>query len=123
MVFNFGGYKFKARNIASSGVEYSFGVSSNECINNYKAFFAANLGSVVINIEAMALPNNGDKNSLLKGLLALGKMRMALPLTNGRGEYFGRFVLLECSEKRASFLSDGAFLQQGFSLKMEKVSD
>lgn len=123
MVLNLGGFKFRWEQTNSIGIETAFGISEQERIQNYPALFSANLGSSTIDIEGQTLPYHGDKQGALKPLYALAALRQSLPLTNGNGKYFGRFVIVKISEKQAIFTPNGAFFTQSFSLELKRDYD
>jgi len=120
MVLNLGGFKFNWKQVGNIAIETAFGISEQERIQNYPALFSANLGSSTINIEGQTLPYHGDKQGALKPLYALAALRQSLPLTNGNGKYFGRFVIVKISEKQAIFTPNGAFFTQSFSLELKR---
>ena len=115
--------RFRWEQTNSIDTQTDFGISEQERIQNYPALFSANLGSSTLNIEGQTLPYHGDKQGALKPLYALAALRQSLPLTNGNGKYFGRFVIVKISEKQAVFTPNGAFFTQSFSLELKRDYD
>lgn len=119
MVFNLGGFKFFWYQVDVFERDSDYGISSTDRLNNYKAFFSTYKGSQTINLTCKTLPFRKDGNNALAGLYELAAKRESFPLTNAKGEYFGKFIILNISESRAVFDKSGGFFYQKFSLELE----
>lgn len=123
MVFNLGGFKFLWYQVEGFETNSDYGISDTDRLNNYKAFFSTRKGGKTINLNCKTLPFRKDGNNALSSLYELASKRESVPLTNGKGEYFGKFIIFNIKESRTVFDKSGGFFYQNFSLEMEQDID
>lgn len=121
MILSLGGFAFESKTpIQSIKRERDFGITSKERFKNHPAHFAGKKGKEEIEIIGITLPNNGAKLKALGKLYALAEKQQVYNLTTGYGRLLGKYVILSISENQESFLPSGEFLQQSFTLKLER---
>lgn len=119
MVFNLGGFKFLWYQVGGFERNSDYGISSTDRLNNFKALFSTYKGSQTITLNCKTLPFRKDGNDALALLYELASLRVSHPLTNGRGEYFGNFVILNIKESLSVFDKSGRFFYQNFSVELK----
>lgn len=59
----------------------------------------------------------------LTDLRSLAQQGLPLPLTDGRGNFYGRWVIKNITEKRSHMLDNGAPLKQEFTIKISRYGE
>jgi phage protein U len=122
MLFSLGGFKFQIPVLAESLVKNTdFGITAVERINNTEALYAAKKPKEEITINCITLPVHGAKNTALDKLYALARTQTAHTLVDGRGKFYGKYVIKTIEETLSNFLDNGSFLSQNFSLTIARA--
>lgn len=119
MIFSLGGFKFEANVLPESFTRIlDYAITAQDRINNHAALYANKKHKEEIELTCITLPLQGARNNALDPLFDLAATQQSYILVNGKGVYFGKFVIMNIEEKRSIFLNDGTFLQQNFTLKL-----
>ena len=121
MVLNLASFCFEARNTASINFKKELGIISIDRLRALPIYQAVTLGKESISLECISMPFI-DGADALKPLYALANKRRACSLANGKGEYLGKFVILDIDESKSRFLDDGVGLRVNFNLKLERCA-
>ena len=59
----------------------------------------------------------------MRDIRSLAEQGLPLPLTDGKGNYFGRFVIKSITEKKNHLMDDGSPLKQDFTIKLSRYGE
>ncbi|PZT47264.1 phage tail protein [Helicobacter valdiviensis] len=122
MIFSLGDFKFSALHADELSISVDYGIGSNERINNHPCLFNAKKESQTLSISGKTIPLK-DGNNYLSKLKEMGSSGLSFSLCSANGIYYGKFVIKGLEEKQSVFIEGSGFLEQSFSLNLERDFD